>query len=299
MKRIVACSIIAFAAMLSGQVLAADYGNPVFNPEVSREFTPVEFGSGWYLRGDIAWNKHGRSETGAGNIAGIGGDYLAYTYNDALSLRGGFGFQVTPNIRLEATAEHLMSSEFSNTVAASFAGSRDVTWVDGGGNTINDKIYFDRHGNIIGSDSGSYPGANTVAISGTEAVDASYSGQAFMINGYFDLPTMGRFTPYVGAGGGLGRIHYTESRTPSCEAAAGETCMGVVATNYEKTYWSPAWAVHAGTAVQLSQNLALDVGYTYLNIGSGPEINYADGTAIDPSGISIHQVRAGLRYQLW
>src|SRR5680860_1107095 len=137
MKRFfVAGSFFLVASVPALQAQAADPTYPVDGGQ-----TAVEFGSGWYLRGDIGWNIGGKEKQGSQFIPDVG-EFLTYDYNDALSLRAGFGYQLNPSFRLELDAENLLDSEFGNTVAIGYSGSFDFD--DGAGGT--DTVFFDSSG---------------------------------------------------------------------------------------------------------------------------------------------------------
>ena len=283
---------------LSVSALQAQAADPTY--PVDRGQTNVEYGSGWYLRGDIGYNFGGEQKTGADFIPAIG-EYLIYDYSDAISLRAGFGYQLNPHFRLEASIANKLDSEFRNTLAASYGGNRTIEMDDGLGGTVTETVYFDDTGTVTGTDLGLYTNPTAPTINGTQRIDASYNSQTFLVNGYFDLPKMGRFTPYVGAGGGLARISYSETRVQNCVPGDGEVCNAgdLIGTDYTSTFWSPAYSVSAGTAYQINERLSLDLGYSFLSVDDGPELNYDDGTAIDVDGYTVHQLTAGLRYQIW
>jgi len=295
-------------ALLSGfSANAADMSYPVTNPQ---ETTAVEFGSGWYLRGDIGYNLSGKQSRGSDFIPMIG-NHVVTDYQDAVSFRAGFGFQLNPSFRLEMNLENTLESEFANTVEIGYSGSVGYSYDTTVGTgptavttTHNDVAFFDAYGNHLGSrDGGTYTGPNGPII-GQQTITASYSSQNFMVNGYYDMPQFGRFTPYVGAGAGLARITYSEKRENSdCADSGGYQCAGgqvsSAEVDYTKTSWKPAYSISVGTAYALNENLSLDVGYSFLSVAGGDTINYSDGAAIDENGFSTHQVRAGLRYQIW
>ena len=63
----------------------------------------------------------------------------------------------------------------------------------------------------------------------------------------------------------------------------------------------------AGLSYDITENLKLDVGYRYQNIDSGPMFGYdsdsqlagASGVQAYDRGFETHEIRAGLRYELW
>ena len=162
--------------------------------------------------------------------------------------------------------------------------------------------------------------ADAVNCDGSISVDNSmYLG---MLNGYVDLGTFAGFTPYVGAGIGVSYTKQTASATGRCQgsqavsgvAGVSETtntfvcdnqsaytdpAVDVSLLNYKEDQWSVAYALNAGVGYQLAKNLTLDVGYQFT---SAPNAMYAnfDGTSITQrKGINVHEVRVGLRYDLW
>ncbi len=282
MKRSLKIGIAIFGSLAFSQaVVAGEYSSGVVDKAPEEVYTEVEFGSGWYLRGDISYNISGENESGTQFIAALGNTF-EYEYNDAIGIRGGFGYQFNPNFRTDITIEQMFDSEFSGNFGVLLNGFND-------------------------------PGGGPVAvnnIAGTETVDASYSASNLMVSAYFDLPLMGAFTPYVGAGVGVSRVNYAERRTLTCNPGPTESCVqpaagpagtqvtGVV-LDADDTYYSISYQLAVGTAYALSENLDLDVGYTYFSSSDGAELNYADGTAIDRDGFSIHRVNVGLRYEIW
>jgi len=263
------------------------YNSGVVRDAPESSYTNVEFGSGWYLRGDISWNMGGRSETGSQFIADIG-NTLDFDYEDALALRVGAGFQFSPSWRLDFTAEQSLNSEFEGAFNVALNG---LLLTDlGGGVLVQVPV-----GNLLG----------------VETVLAEYSAQNYLLNGYYDLPKFGKFTPYVGAGIGFSRINYQERRTVSCLPTVTQTCiqptpgtqstpvLDVVVLDRDETAFTLAYQAVIGTAYDLSDTLKLDVGYSYFRTGDGPKLSYSDGTAIDVGGYSVQKVHVGLRYELW
>ncbi len=290
MKNSILCSSVAALSLLAvSSAFAGDYNSGIVTKTPSVEQTPVEFGSGWYIRGDISYNLGGQHEVSSQYIPSLGQTVVA-DYDDVIGYKVGFGYTFNPAFRMDLTGEASFDSEFGSVHGVNLTGSLEVT------DAVTGLVSY-------------VPVAN---ISGVETVEANYNSTNLMVNGYFDLPTIGRFTPYLGAGIGLARVEYNERRTVSCIPRPQETCSdGVVAgalgaqvddvvvVNAEETSFTHAYQIHAGTAYALSDTLSLDVGYSYFATGDGPEINYTDGTAIDIDGYSVHKLNMGLRYELW
>ncbi len=276
------------------------------------ENTQVEYGSGWYLRGDLSYNFHGDSKTSIKTLdTSVGQRSLDAEYDDAVGFRVGAGYYIAPNLRLELSGESVLDSRFSGTFGTNFAGSRayDVLVTTGGTTTtISDTVSFDSSGNVTGTTGNAFTGTSVPPISGTEEIDSRYNASLFVANAYYDLPTIGRFTPYIGAGLGLGYINQEETRRLTCVAAASETCGYPVASQGEtaetsivlsERYFRPVYQISAGTAYRLNERLSMDVGYSWTRVGQGGELSYSDGTALNDNGVDLHQFRAGLRYELW
>ncbi|MBO6816458.1 MAG: hypothetical protein JJ891_16505 [Rhizobiaceae bacterium] len=284
-------SLAAFVLGSAGLVQAGDYGSGYVSKTPSGGYTDVEFGSGWYIRGDISYNIDGRSDQGYEVLPGTGGP-TAVDYDDGIGARIGFGNYVTPNLRMEVTAEGLFNSEYGGVSGQTFQGSRDTP-----GGTVT----FDGNGVVTGSTDPAFtPGDNVGAISGSESLDGSYSATAFMVSGYVDLASMGNLTPYVGGGVGVGQVRINESRTWTCNPSPDETCGfpsgQTLTTNYEK--WRLAYRLSAGAAYRIDDKMSIDVGYSYSDFG-GDDIEYSDGSSVDMDGFAVHQIHAGIRYDLW
>jgi len=101
-----------------------------------------------------------------------------------------------------------------------------------------------------------------------------------LVNGYWDIAKANAFTPYVGAGVGMSRL-----------STSDQTTTGGVATESGDSTNNFAWALMAGTAVGITDNLAADVGYRYMNLG---DFKLQGTTSYDD--LQVHEVRAGLRF---
>jgi opacity protein-like surface antigen len=119
--------------------------------------------------------------------------------------------------------------------------------------------------------------------------DVSAKLQAFsaLVNFYYEPYTWDRFTPYIGAGVGTARVKLSDFTSPTVP-------LGTAAP--ETTQWNLAYALMVGTAFALSRNLALDVGYRYLNLGSVDTAADAAGQVVQLKNIAAHEFRVGLRW---
>jgi opacity protein-like surface antigen len=124
------------------------------------------------------------------------------------------------------------------------------------------------------------------AVSGTPfAANSDIKSFVGMVNAYFDFPTIGRFTPYVGGGGGIAH-NELGSTTISTGGATVATIGGASKTDF-------AWQVGGGVAVNVLPTIALDIAYHYLDAGKFESASFAGGTL---SGrLKAHEVTAGIR----
>ncbi|WP_011582477.1 MULTISPECIES: outer membrane protein [Chelativorans] len=109
-----------------------------------------------------------------------------------------------------------------------------------------------------------------------------------MVNGYLDLGTFVGLTPYVGAGAGL---LYT-----SHEISGSDPFFTDAFSSIDRQY-EFAYALNAGVSYQMTNNLSVDVGYQYLNSPGTKYVDVDRGTVEE--GVDFHQVKMGLRYDLW
>ena len=117
-----------------------------------------------------------------------------------------------------------------------------------------------------------------------------------MVNAYADLGTFVGVTPYVGAGVG---VVYNKRSFSASENFADPI---FVDTNYTDTerHFDFAYSLGAGLNYAVTQNVSVDLGYEYF---VAPEAEYAEITGPDSysieEGLDYHQIKLGLRYDLW
>jgi opacity protein-like surface antigen len=118
-------------------------------------------------------------------------------------------------------------------------------------------------------------------------VSAKIQASTALFNVYADLGTWYRLTPYIGAGVGAAQVTVSDFQgaTPPLSGAGSNS------------QWRLAWAAMAGTALAVSRNLQVDVGYRYLNYG---DVNTAEGPGghMQFRNVAGHEVRVGLRWNL-
>ena len=104
-----------------------------------------------------------------------------------------------------------------------------------------------------------------------------------LANVYYDFHNSTAFTPYVGAGVGLA-FNYLGVDVHDNARNLGYSCDDR-STNF-------AWQVGAGVAYSFNENMAIDAGYRYLDLGYTETKSYGQSIGIRPYN---HEVMLGLR----
>jgi opacity protein-like surface antigen len=123
---------------------------------------------------------------------------------------------------------------------------------------------------------------------GTDSGSAAHTAWSGMVHAYADIATVAGFTPYIGGGVGLLRTsNEVVVNAPSIPLAGA----------IDDTQYRFAYALNAGVSYRMGNNLSLDLGYQYL---ASPGTQYVDvNTLTVREGVDYHQVRVGLRYDIW
>lgn len=267
-----ACSPLAVAQ-------AADYDPPVIVDQAA-EYVPVEVGSGWYLRGDVGYAFS--SEIGGVDYRTFdGATYGSSTFATAeldknITWGGGVGYRFTDWVRADATIDGFRA-DFNGTTVSSAPCSTDP----------------------------SFAGTTCRSEDGSEV-----SAVSLMANGYVDLGTYVGLTPYLGAGLGYTYLSWSGlTDTNYCVSGAVACAAGPVSSSSHAGLedWRFTYALMAGVAYDVTPNLKIDLGYKYRNIEGGDMFAFDAGTAgIGATGIQgthgdieQHEVKVGLRYELW
>jgi len=338
--------------------LAADYEPPIYVDQAP-EYVPVEIGSGWYLRGDVAYTFKRSYKNSSfslddtlfdNNLIGLGwvGPFDIFSYSEKespVSGSVGFGYHFNDFLRADVNVGLLANDRYSGSahLVAGYLtppslvdslnpdvtrfpdfgclGSRTVT-------TSRVTTTLDADGNPVKSE------PVTTIDNDTDwrrdcMVEASARNSAWngMLNGYIDLGTFAGITPYVGAGIGALMTRTKVSASARCDNSSVSNTRnvgdpssdtGMVTTQTTTTFncrggdnqtvevgslshtdFHLLYGLSAGLSYQISQNTSLDVGYQYLN---APGIKYyavSDDGVVQRKGMDAHQVKVGLRYDLW
>ncbi|WP_188907196.1 outer membrane protein [Aureimonas endophytica] len=269
-------SLVLLALLAAGLPASARAADILDQPIESPSYVPVEIGSSWYLRGDVAYDFERDIDTkftnsyqdGFGATIGRDGSLGGASLDANAAYSAGFGYQVTDFLRGDLTA-HYWQTDLSL------------------------------------SGSGLSDSACPTALAAGYACsggDSEVKTWEVMANAYLDLGTFVGVTPYVGAGVGAARVKYDLSLPATC--LTGTSCgagFDVAMKNGEDD-WRFAFALMGGASYDLTPNLKLDVGYRYVNIDSGEigKVTAGGGTAtLKDDGFDRHTIQAGLRYSLF
>ncbi len=231
--------------------------------------------------------------------------------NDGYYLRGDIGVGMT---------KHTITSQFSSAVPSPLFDSSaigDSTFFRFGagrqfGSWFRSDLTFEYRASAMITAIESYnQGAFFVPPAATRSWD-NYSGHishgAFLLNGYADLGTWQRLSPFIGLGVGYAMHRVADLKDAGGVSAISTTSYGVGGFGYAdaKTSGSLAWAGMAGVGFHVNDNLKLEVAYRYLNLGtakSGVIKCLTQPVASCPNEIqsyklSSHDFSLGMRWML-
>mgnify|MGYP000706345498 CR=1 FL=1 len=251
-------------------------------------------------------------------VGAIGVDPNGFTSSEnPVSGTLGFGYHFTDYLRADVNIGLLASDKYS---ARGFLNADPNYPQDYGclGTMTVTTVTFDQGGAPVGEPA-VFSGD---ARKGCE-VNSSLKASAWngTVNGYVDLGTFSGFTPYVGAGLGVlytrtnfrmtalcqndkydGPVSGFQQTTKDFQCREGEAVDGgtqYVPITFSDAQYNLMYTLNAGVSYKFGENVALDVGYQYMN---SPNIETYSITAAGLTrheGFDGHQVKVGLRYDLW
>ncbi len=255
--------------------------------------TKVEFGTGWYVRGDIAATRLpemglANSPNSAPNVTLKDGSQ--YGYDASL----GFGYEFNKWFRSD------VGFDFHKPIGIrapglSFPASNNYKNSDG----ITPDASLN---NTSGTCQVGYITPSQVSYPYYSNCNSQYQAtiQSFdvLVNGYAQLGQFGIVSPYVGAGAGLSFGHYasaiayylndgTHYDTTFPLPGSSVSIHGYADKRISANYYNFAFALMAGVSFDIYNHTKLDVGYRYLNLGQ-----------ILGSTVQYNEIRAGLRYMI-
>lgn len=116
-------------------------------------------------------------------------------------------------------------------------------------------------------------------LTGTNGLAADYSAFTGMWNAWWDITNIGGVKPYVGGGVGFA-VHQIDSSLP-------------VGSTGSRTDTTLAWQVGAGVGIDVTDNLTVDIGYRFTDLGLAQS---AGATPFHIDDNFSHEFRIGLRY---
>jgi opacity protein-like surface antigen len=255
------------AALISSSAFAADLSMPP--PTLTYPAQPVDTG-GWYLRGDIGVGAQNFSQFDLQPASNVPASWMVNQKDIQDTTFGGIGvgYELNNWLRFDVTGEYRTKSLFRAT------GSYDQGTCAVGG--------------VVGTCFDTY--------------DGNFSAAVFMANAYVDLGTWWCLTPYVGGGvgGSFNRITGVQDTGPLPPGTAG---FGY--TYNDSGSWSFAWNVQAGLTYNVSNNLKIDFGYRFLNMGAPQSANVIcqDTASCNPNFFSLKDMTSqdfhiGFRWML-
>ncbi|MDR3409239.1 MAG: outer membrane beta-barrel protein [Methylovirgula sp.] len=293
---------VAAASCTAVPAEAADLGSFFSSPQPDIPTQPVEFGTGWYIRGDVG----GALQDAPQLLSDVYNVNFSQKLNWSVDI--GAGYQFNQWFRTDATYTYY------GTYPTNGRGP-DVLCPQS-----LDPVYSDSTDTTI---IGVTPGTNTC----TPKETASLQKNLFLVNGYVDLGNWAGVTPYIGAGVGAAYLNatqtvnfynnsdgspyravlslpqnfplplvYYDTTTGLPMNPQPHYNMGAQNWDYSRSVskWNFAFAMMAGISYDISTNLKLDLGYRYVNFGT-MSFKSLSGTLFD-KGLTSQEVRLGLRY---
>lgn len=287
------------AALLSVFAPAAQAADLLSLPEAPElPEGPVEWGSNWYLRGDVGFQQV--------RVPPLSANVAAFDTKDLLSGGVGGGYQFNDWLRADITVDRSVFRK-SGVVGQIWCPNQLRELVD---QTTKLKIGIFADPNDTCSQFG----------------QASLTRTSVLANAYLDLGHFWGFTPYLGAGVGMSYLSGSSSLAylrnsdgglwaPDLTLPNGAVPYWVYVngdpfpiqipfapTNWNTTQtkagWQFAWNLMAGVSYDVARNFKVDIGYRYLNAGKYTGLPaYVNGAYLAPASreITSHELRVGFR----
>jgi opacity protein-like surface antigen len=275
-----AAAIGAFLAPAAHSPMAFAADMPFFTPSPEPvNDQPVEWGTGWYLRGDI-----GAAHV---NVRDIDGSIMWPSFSENWTAGLGAGYQYNNWLRTDVTVGYqniYNKNSLQNVIVPCQIGA-------------------------VGTGGPPFTGSAPIFTGCMPLVGSGQSNAITVLaNAYFDLGTWWGLTPYIGAGAGVnildrgsGQINWFKD---NLVPYAGTTwidpfTLATPSVNWDRAFPARvttrfAYALMAGVVYDLTDHVKIDVGYRWLDLGKleGRNLfNYAVS-----KNLQLHQARIGFRY---
>jgi opacity protein-like surface antigen len=315
MKRIGTAGV-AMLWLAAGPAAGSDLDGVVFTDDANFA-KPAELGSGWYIRGEIGANLNGERDVSTYGNPALG---ILYDNNftDHFNYSLNVGYRLNSFLRVDAGLGRLAGTDYRNS----------ELMTEDNGNGIRD---FPTE--VLPSDANPCNGWGTFIDipTGTEFIGndfitnciqtdtAEYDVTFGMANVYVDLGKYYGFTPFLGAGVGIGRVSWRQETdavdcVPRDEAVRVEGCRaygfadqpapnvpytqpGTISSGVD---YKLGWSLAAGVGYAINEAITLEALYRYTNFG-GPTLSSSGttGSYLAAEGYGTHQINVGMRYQIW
>ena len=237
---------------------------------------PVGLGGNWYLRGDTGIaiaDLRTRPSSYVGSVPDL--RYENSSLDDSGTIDVGVGYRFNNYFRADITGEYRSAAHFGATESYNIGA-----------------FATDQYGNPPGNSSRAYD---------------NYSGSirsiVGLVNGYVDVGTWYGITPFVGAGVGVANINVKNVTDISYGSGAlngaGNGGGGFSGSHSQTNF---AFALMAGLDLAVTQNLTLELGYRYLNLGNASSAAIACNSTpscpfeVQHYKIQSNDIRLGFRY---
>lgn len=268
----------ALGASLAFPAQAADM--PFFDPPPTPlNDAPVELGTGWYLRGDIAAAK--------APALNFDGAHMSPNFPNNWSGGLGAGYRYNSWLRTDVTVDYQQIYSRSGPAYVVLPCQIGAVGTPAGGPfTDSDPVY-----------AGCSP-----------YFQSRVTSTAVLANAYLDLGNWGGFTPYIGAGFGVDVLYHKSQvqwYQQNLAAYAGVTWTdpytgGSYMANWDRStsnsYLRFAYAFMGGVSYDITDHWSVDLGYRYLNLGT---LTGADAWGnVQKRKLEVQQLRLGFRYMI-
>lgn len=232
---------------------------PQFAPPAP--YVPVEFGGGWYLRGDVGIGISDlRTQNSTFNSFVPDARFESHSLDDSGFIDAGVGYRFNDFFRADITGEYRASAHYS----------------------------------AIESFNQGFFSKPKTGVRGFDTYSGSFRAVDGLVNGYVDAGTWYGVTPFIGAGVGIANIGVNNVIDVSPGGGFG------FASDHSQTNF--AFALMAGLDFAVTQNLKIELGYRYLNLGNVSSGAIAcQNTTVCPFEVqhfrlASNDIRLGFRY---